>query len=188
MIDDPDTVLMQYCADALGVSKQDYVDVHSKFQADFQKGLFTEEQFWAKICSGLKVTEPKAPSLWTQAFEAAYSAKKEMFSLAGTLRRNGYKTVILSDTEPPAMEYFYRQGYDMFDVFVFSCAEGTKKPERKIYELALERLGVAASEAVFIDNREDFTEGAEQVGLNTVLFESVEQVKNELALLGVKTD
>ena len=37
LIDDPAPGLMQYCADALKVSKEDYIKAHSKFEADFQK-------------------------------------------------------------------------------------------------------------------------------------------------------
>ena len=76
----------------------------------------------------------------------------------------------------------------MFDTLVFSCAEGLKKPEREIYELTAERLGVTPEQSVFIDDRTDYIKGAEQAGLKTILFKSIEQVKTNLAKLNVKVD
>jgi len=179
---------MQYCADALGVAKGDYIKAHRKFAADFQKGGVTEDTFWACICNELNVPKPNTASLWARAFQTVYSPNKDMFALASWLRKNGYKTALLSNAEIPAMQYFYQQRYDMFDLLIFSCAEGTKKPERKIYELALEKLGTEPNQTVFIDDRPNCISGAKEMGLNTILFKSVDQVKTELSLLSVKTD
>lgn len=187
LIDDPEPGLMQYCADAFGVSKEEYIKAHKRFWADFQTGSITEDVFWGQVCGELGAAAPKDFSLWGRAFEAVYHPKKEMFALATSLRRNGYKTALLSNAEIPTMGYFHRQGYDMFDVLVFSCAEGIKKPERRIYEVALEKLGTKASETVFIDDRQRCIEGAKMAGLNTILFESANQVKVALLELGVKT-
>ncbi|MHC4572039.1 MAG: HAD family hydrolase [Planctomycetota bacterium] len=188
LIDDPGSGLMQYCADAFGVSKEDYIKVHWKFAADFQKGSITEDTFWACICNELNVPKPNTTSLWTRAFQTVYSPKNDMFALVCRLQKNSYKTALLSNAEIPTMNYFYQQRYDMFDVLVFSCAEGTKKPERKVYELALEKLRSKPSRSVFIDDRVNCINGAKEVGLNTILFKSAEQVKTELSRLSVKID
>jgi HAD superfamily hydrolase (TIGR01509 family) len=76
----------------------------------------------------------------------------------------------------------------MFDVLIFSCWEGIKKPEKKIYELALERLGTRPAEAVFIDDKPRCIKGARKAGLKTILFESIYQVKDELTKLSVQID
>lgn len=188
LIDDPAPGLMQYCAGALAVSKQEYTIAHSKFEADFVKGLISEDTFWSRICSELNVPKPKVPLLWTDAFKAAYVPRENMFSMAACLQRDGYKTAVLSNTEAPAMQYFYQLQYDVFDELVFSCAEGMKKPEREIYELTAERLGVTPGQSVFIDDRPDYIKGAERAGLKTILFKSIEQVKTDLAKLNVKVD
>lgn len=180
LIDDPAPGLMQYCARALAVSKEDYTKAHNMFAADFQKNLISEEIFWERICGVLNVPEPKVDSLWAEAFRAIYVPKEEMFSLAASLRKNGYKTALLSNTEAPAMQYYPQLGYDMFDVPVFSCAEGTRKPERRIYKLTVERLGNRPEQSVFIDDSVEYINSAKQAGLKTILFESINQVKNEL--------
>jgi len=186
LIDDPAPGLMRYCAEALGVSKENYIRAHSKFAADFQKGLISEDAFWQRICSELNVPKPKAHSLWTDAFKAAYVPREDMFSIAAYLQENGYKTAVLSNTEVPTMRYFHQLQYNMFDVLVFSCAEGTRKPEIKIYELTVERLGAQPGQSVFIDDKPEYIKGAKEAGLNTILFENINQLKNALVEIGVE--
>jgi len=186
LIDDPAPGLMRYCAQALAVSKEDYIRANNKFAADFQKGLIGEDTFWGRICGELKVPKPKVNSLWADAFNAAYTPREDMFSVAERLRKNGYKTALLSNTEFPAMQYFHTLKYDMFDVLVFSCAEGTRKPEREIYELTIRRLGSQPSQSVYIDDKPEYINGAKEAGLNTILFENISQLKNTLTELGVE--
>ena len=188
LIDDPRPGLMRFCAKAFGVSEEQYITAHDKFLEEFQKGLVAEQMFWRKVCPELNRPEPAHPSLWGEAFRAAYRPRKEVFALVSKLHNNGYKTALLSNTEVPAMEFFYEQKYDMFDVAVFSCMEGAAKPERKIYRTTLDRLGSKPAQTVFIDDRPTLINGAKQLGLNTILFETTEQVKNELCRLGVKTE
>ena len=188
LIEDPEPGLMQYCTKALCVAREDYIKAHSKFADDFHKGLICEEEFWGKICSELNVPKPNVHSLWTDAFKAAYVPRADMFLMAASLKEHGYRTAVLSNTEAPAMLYFHQQRYDMFDVLVFSCAEGVKKPDRKIYELTLEKLGSQPEQSVFIDDNPEYINGAKEVGINTVLFQNIDQVKDELNRLGIKID
>jgi len=52
----------------------------------------------------------------------------------------------------------------------------------------LQKLKVKPDEAVFIDDRKDFLDGAKKAGLKTILFMTVGQVKAGLKKLGVETD
>ena len=186
LIDDPTPGLMQYCAQALVVSKEDFIKAHSKFAADFEKNLINEDTFWERLCGELGVSKPKVHSLWADAFKSAYVPREDMFTVAARLRKNGYKTALLSNTEAAAMRYFYQLHYNMFDVSVFSCAEGTRKPEKKIYELTVQRLGSQPGQSVFIDDKPEYINGAKEAGLNTILFEDISRLKNALAELGVE--
>lgn len=58
---------------------------------------------------------------------------------------------------------------ELFDDVVDSSLVGLRKPDPRIYELALDRLGVAASEAVFIDDAPGNVDGARAVGMAAVL-------------------
>jgi putative hydrolase of the HAD superfamily len=64
---------------------------------------------------------------------------------------------------------------ELFDVVVDSGFVGTRKPERRIYEITLERLGVPASSALFIDDVELNCEVARELEMKAIWFRSSEQ-------------
>ena len=62
---------------------------------------------------------------------------------------------------------------DYFDPIVVSGDHGYRKPDRRLFQLALDEIGVAAENAVYVGNdmhRDIF--GAREAGMTTVLFES----------------
>lgn len=58
--------------------------------------------------------------------------------------------------------------FDQFDVVIESCVVGRRKPERAFYELALERAGVSADEAVMLDDLGINLKPARDLGLHTI--------------------
>jgi len=68
----------------------------------------------------------------------------------------------------------------LFDDIIISCEVGVIKPDPAIFQLALSRLGVSASEAVLIDDRVKNIEGAHQFGLHAILFLSRDQALQDL--------
>ncbi|MBP8304292.1 MAG: HAD family phosphatase [Phycisphaerae bacterium] len=185
MIDDPAPGLMRYCAEALGVTREQYTQVHSAMCRPFQEGRVTEEVFWQGVCGQLGCAMPMG-SLWGEAFQAVYAPRQEMFDLVVRLRGKGCRTALLSNTEPPCVRHLRGLGDHPFDVLVFSCVEGVCKPDRRIYERALKRLGVSGQEAVFVDDRPEFVEGARQVDLRAVLFEGAGPLQARLAAMGMR--
>ncbi|NLF06021.1 MAG: HAD-IA family hydrolase [Actinomycetales bacterium] len=57
---------------------------------------------------------------------------------------------------------------DHFDVVVESSVVGCRKPERRFYELTLERLGVEARDAVLLDDLGINLKPAREMGMTTI--------------------
>ena len=186
LIDDPRPGLLRYCSEAFGVPLEDYTPVHDLFLDEFHKGEISEEVFWQQIADKLGKSVPSVRSQWYDAFRSAYVLKQDMLGLACSLHDKGYKTALLSNTELPAVRFFHEQSYTMFDLLVFSCIERMMKPQRRIYEITLERLGSKAGQTVFIDDVQGYIQAAKLIGLNTILFKSIDQVKGELTRLEVE--
>ena len=72
---------------------------------------------------------------------------------------------------------------DAFDEIVISAEVGLAKPDPHIYELAVERLGVAPDEAAFVDDMLPNVEAAREAGLHAIHFQNTEQVILELEQL-----
>jgi putative hydrolase of the HAD superfamily len=74
---------------------------------------------------------------------------------------------------------------EIFELVVDSAFVGVRKPEPRIYELTLERLGMPAERAVLVDDLEDNCRGARAVGMEAVWFQDTDQTIAELeAILG----
>ena len=74
---------------------------------------------------------------------------------------------------------------DCFHVFVTSCFVGMRKPEERIFRLALDLTQHAPDECCFIDDRPVNIEGAAKVGLRTVLMKDAQQLRRDLESLAV---
>jgi putative hydrolase of the HAD superfamily len=62
---------------------------------------------------------------------------------------------------------------DYFDPIIVSGDHGYRKPDRRLFQLALDEMGVAAEDTLYVGNdmhRDIF--GAREAGMTTVLFES----------------
>lgn len=57
---------------------------------------------------------------------------------------------------------------DLFDVIVESSQVGCRKPEQRFYEIALDRLGIDAHEAVFLDDLGVNLKPAAAMGMHTI--------------------
>ena len=91
--------------------------------------------------------------------------------------RPRYKTAILSSNAWPGArkQYARNQFEELVDTVIYSCEEGIAKPEPAIYHLTCQCLVVRPEEALFLDDVEDFVEGARRLGMRAVLFQHTTQ-------------
>jgi len=73
----------------------------------------------------------------------------------------------------------------IFRLFVSSCYVGFRKPERDIYRLALEITQIPAEECCFVDDRALNLECASKLGMHTIEMQQLDQLRSDLAKLGV---
>lgn len=72
-----------------------------------------------------------------------------------------------------------------FDVVLSSCYLGLRKPDLAIYQRALDILGRPAERILFIDDRAENVAGALNAGMKAIQFKNDEQLRGELANLGL---
>lgn len=78
------------------------------------------------------------------------------------------------------IEAFGLRGY--FSVFLSSCYLGVKKPDDAIYRTAVDIMQHRVDESIFIDDRPLNLECSELLGISSILFESPQQLREELAV------
>ena len=75
---------------------------------------------------------------------------------------------------------------EIFDLFVSSCFVGLRKPDERIYRLALDLTQLTASECCFIDDRAVNVESATKVGMRGIQLQDLSQLKRELQKNGLE--
>jgi putative hydrolase of the HAD superfamily len=90
------------------------------------------------------------------------------------LRDRGLKIGLITVcSEDVALLWKETPFHGLFDAEVFSATCGLRKPDPRIFRLALDELGVEAGEAVFVgDGANDELAGAERVGMRAIGVES----------------
>lgn len=97
--------------------------------------------------------------------------RDEMVACCRAVRDRGLRTGLLTNNARE-FEQFWRPLLpldELFDDVVDSSAVGLRKPDPRIYLLALERLGVPADAAIFVDDAPGNVVGAQRVGMRGVL-------------------
>ena len=85
------------------------------------------------------------------------------------LRSHGVLTALVSNCADTTRSLLTElEIIPLVDAVVLSCEVGSMKPYPEIYVTALEELGVAAVDAVFIDDQPTFCVGAEAVGVRPI--------------------
>lgn len=89
------------------------------------------------------------------------------------LKEKGLKLCLVSNADIIDKKYWPVSPLkDYFDDVIFSCDVGIVKPDKTIYLLAMEKLGVDAADSLFIgDGGSDELAGAKAVGMTTILTE-----------------
>ncbi len=143
---------------------------------ELECGRISEAEFYAQL-------EAEVPGASFATFRDRYFAHLEanepMVEYMRSLRGRGLRMALLTNNvrewEPhwrakiPALD-------EIFEVIVDSGFVGMRKPDPRIYELTLERLGdVRAEECVFVDDVDVNCDAAAALGMRPVLFRDAGQ-------------
>ncbi|MBN1178378.1 MAG: HAD family phosphatase [Anaerolineae bacterium] len=110
----------------------------------------------------------------------------DLVALIRGLKQRGVCTALLSNHAAALQDLLAELDVDgLFDVQVISAFEGLVKPEPEIFQRALERLGVAPGDAVFVDDWQAHVDAARGLGIASVRFRGLRPLQRELAGLGL---
>jgi epoxide hydrolase-like predicted phosphatase len=144
-------------------------------------GLITAREHWSQVCKTLNLGVDHIGELWS-GFFAGDRLDLELIKYILELHRS-YKTALLSNAWDDLRSIIENEWQiaAAFDEMVISAEVGLIKPDPRIYQLAISRLGVKPQEAVFIDDTTENVSSALRFGLHGLRFTNFEQLKADLA-------
>ena len=128
---------------------------------------------------------PEIRDEWSGAWS---NVDSEVVSLAAGLRGRYRIGVLSNSTLRLETELLEANGiHDMWDVVINSARVGVAKPDRRIYQIAAERIGVPPETCVHIDDLEHNVRGAEAAGFRAIHHQGdFAELASQLKLLGVE--
>jgi putative hydrolase of the HAD superfamily len=154
----------------------------------YDEGKLSGVTFWEKFRqeSGLNLTEDQLAELNRQDARMWTTSDPAMLAWQQRLKAHGIRTAILSNMGDSVLENIEREfaWIHGFDVLVWSYQHGMAKPDRAIYEHALEQIGTAPAETMFVDDKLENVVAARAVGMKAVQFSTVDRLREELKAAG----
>lgn len=169
------------------LSKLDWKDVKNRIRPiehKFDIGLASPNNYWKMIAKILKINDcNKVKEIYLSSITRA-KLNKKVIQLAKWLKEKKYKVGILSNTNEIDANVNKKRGdYDLFSPVILSHEVGYRKPEKRIYQIALKKLKVKANECIFIDNKKDKLLTAKKLGIKIIFFKSASQLKRDISKL-----
>ncbi|MBI5567629.1 MAG: HAD family phosphatase [Chloroflexi bacterium] len=150
-----------------------------------QRGAISEDEFWQAVahelgCERIGLT----PEAFRTEFFADDFLDEDLVAFIRGVRPH-VKTGLISNAWSGLRNMLHTTApiADAFDALVISAEEKMMKPDPRIYQLALDRLGVRADEAIFLDDFQVNINACTALGMHGVHFKSAEQAQRDIRSL-----
>jgi putative hydrolase of the HAD superfamily len=160
-----------------------FTELYWQFRVPYDAATLTPEEYWEAVAQAAsrRITADQIVTLIKVDDVSWARPAQGVGGWADYLRAAGIKTALLSNMPVPVRDYLVgRTWFSEFDVRLFSCDIGVCKPAPEIYLECIRRLGVPASESLFLDDREVNVRAAEALGLHAVLFKDAPAAAEEI--------
>ena len=158
------------------LSNDEFVRRYRQHRAAYDDGLPAQD-YWARVIA--RECEPALLQDLIRADIDSWTVYRDgMWNLAAEFRARGGRTAMLSNGVPEIVDVIrrHRELDDFFDAVVISFEVGCSKPDPRIYRICLEKLGVDAPDALFVDDLPANLDAAAGLGLQTFLFKGDEDL------------
>jgi epoxide hydrolase-like predicted phosphatase len=171
----------QHLAEHVGMEYEDLIKVVFDSETAIQAtlGRISEDEHWAAVVHRLHLPESETRAVRDEFFAGDIPDLK----LLETMRslRNHYKVGLISNAWSGLRPWIVSEKFaDAFDAMTISAEAGVAKPDPRIFQVALDKFGVAPSESVFLDDFPDNVQSARALGMHAIHFTHPEQALKEL--------
>lgn len=133
----------------------------------------------------LDIDAEEIVKIWEASYLEVMPVNRELFSIIKKLKQ-GYMLGLISNIYDLHAEINTKRGLFLpFDAPILSYRVGLVKPQKGVFSLVLERLGLKASECVFIDDRKKYLVMPRKMGFSVIQYRSNEQLLKNLRELGI---
>ena len=164
----------------------EFHDRHEMVVSSFERGKISLDEYLDRTI--FYRSRPFTREVFKEFMFSLSRPMPEVVGLAQSIADSGKYYMGTINNESRELNLYRIEKYALrkiFRVFVSSCFVGLRKPERDIYRLALEITQIPAEDCCFIDDRALNLECAAKLGMKTIEMQTLDQLQNALAQVGV---
>jgi putative hydrolase of the HAD superfamily len=151
---------------------------------ELECGRVSEPDFMADVAATLAASLGRDVAMhdFTARYFEGLSRNEPMIELMAALRDEGYRMALLTNNVREWEPHWRAMAPidDIFELVVDSAFVGMRKPDREIYDLTVQRLGVGAHECLFVDDLQRNCDAAREAGMTAVVYRSPAQASAEI--------
>lgn len=168
----PEKILGNFFPDASDVDLITQKVFRSKAWNDMDRGTADVEALVRFACEQLPVRMHKIITHLLKYWWDYMLPIPEMYHLVKSLKENGYKIYLLSNTPNKFYDYVpLIPALSYFDGFLASCDYNLLKPEPEIFQTLFEKFSLNPSECFFVDDMRKNTDSAQSLGMKVFCHE-----------------
>ncbi len=172
-----------------GLSREDFERVYWTDRHAYDEGKLTGIAFWQKLLSDAGLPQDQKTVEELNHWDARHwtTQNPAMVAWQQQLTQHGILTAILSNMGDSVLEKIEREfeWIHRFDVLVWSFQLLMAKPDPAIYHHTLAKLGIRPEDALFLDDRLVNVEAARALGMQALLFSTVDKLRADLIANGL---
>jgi putative hydrolase of the HAD superfamily len=168
------------------LDEKEFHDRHEQEVSSFERGKITLDEYLDRTV--FYRTRPFTRDAFRDYMFSLSQPFPEVIEFARALTSSGKYFMGTINNESRELNDYRIEKFGMraiFKLFISSCYVGLRKPEKDIYQLALEITQIPAEECCFIDDRTLNLDCPMKLGMNTIQMQTLAQLREDLAKLGV---
>jgi putative hydrolase of the HAD superfamily len=175
---------MKAMALVCGVADERFLDLYWKLRPPYDRGDIDGPAYWTAVVrqQELDLSKDQIATLIKLDSESITRPNQGAVQWAELLHRAGIPLALLSNMPFELSRYVTKSFESLcrFEYVIYSCDYRSIKPEPAIYRNCLELLKAAPHEILYLDDRAENIEAAACLGINSVLFDTVEKTASRV--------
>ena len=167
-----------------GIPHERFSELYWKLRPPYDRGDIDGPAYWTAIVGQqeLGLSGNQIAKLIKLDSESITRPNQGAVQWAKLLHHEGFPLTLLSNMPLELSRHVTKSfpSLSTFEYLIYSCDYGSIKPDLAIYRNCLELLKAAPQDILYLDDRAENVEAAARLGMNSVLFDTVEKTASRV--------
>src|ERR1700733_4830435 len=167
-----------------GIPHERFSELYWKLRPPYDRGDIDGPAYWRAVAGQqeLALSRDQIATLIKLDSESITRPNQGAVEWANLLHQEGFPLTLLSNMPLELSRHVTKSfpSLSTFEYLIYSCDYGSIKPELAIYRNCLELLKAAPQDILYLDDRAENVEAAARLGINSVLFDTVEKTASRV--------